>query len=236
MNFLKAILLFFVAIKSFAFSDFNGSIVLYDTNTSNWSIENKEDANTRFSPCSTFKILNSAISLEVGAVKDVNETIKWDGQTREYEAWNSDQNMQSAIRYSTVWFYKELAVRVGEQKMYAGVHAAHYGNMDTSKTLTDFWLGGGSLKISPKEQVEFLYKFFTYNLPFNSANVDIIKNMILQVNEPNYSVLGKTGSCDNNGWFVGVLEKPHGDVYFAFHENNSSGTRVKEFALEYLKK
>lgn len=235
MNFLKAVLILLFAIKCFALEDFNGSIVLYDTNKSQWNIINETDANTKFSPCSTFKILNSVISLEVGAVKDINETIKWDGQIREYSAWNCDQNMQSAIKNSTVWFYKELASRAGEQKMQAGVYAAHYGNMDTSQTLTNFWLGNGSLKISPKEQVEFLYKLFTYRLPFNSVNIDIVRQIILQVDEPSYKIYGKTGSCGGNGWFVGVLEKQHGDVYFAFHENNSSGARVKEFALKYLK-
>ncbi|MEY4504900.1 MAG: hypothetical protein RL154_1197, partial [Pseudomonadota bacterium] len=84
------ILTLFCITFSFANQDFNGSIVFYDTNTSKYSIINEADANTRFSPCSTFKILNSVISLDSGAVKDEKELIAWDGINRPYNNWNQD--------------------------------------------------------------------------------------------------------------------------------------------------
>src|SRR5688572_10917669 len=37
---------------------------------------------TRFTPASTFKIVNSLIALETGKVSDENEIIRWDGVTR----------------------------------------------------------------------------------------------------------------------------------------------------------
>ena len=104
------------------------------------------------------------IALDSGVVKDENEVIKWDGVKREYEVWNRDHTMHSAIAVSAVWFYQELASRIGEKRMREYVSRAQYGNADTSNTITDFWLGNGSLKISLNEQVDFLARLMRNNL------------------------------------------------------------------------
>jgi beta-lactamase class D len=121
--------------------------------------------------------------------------------------------------------------------MYAGVSAAKYGNMDTSSSLISFWLGDGSLKITPKEQVDFLYKLFTYRLPFSSKNINITKEIIKQDTNDSYIIYGKTGSCDNNGWFVGFAKLQQREIFFSFHvrESGVSGQLVKDYALPYLK-
>lgn len=219
------------------FANFDGTAVILDVNSSKKTIYNDKRADERLSPCSTFKILNSIVSLDTGAVKDENETIKWDGIVREYPGHNRDHNMRSAIGVSAVWFYQELARRVGAKRMQEGVEAAKYGNTDTSKTLTSFWLGGGSLRISANEQVDFLSRMMSGKLPFSPRSIAVTKEIMRVEKDDGYTLGGKTGSCGGVGWFVGFVEDAGGTKVFAFNikGNGANGVEAKKIAIKYLK-
>lgn len=235
------VLILFVA-SAFAaspnFGNFDGTAVILDINASKRVIYNDKRADERLAPCSTFKILNSIISLDTGVVKDENETIKWDGVVREYPAWNKDHNMRSAIAVSAVWFYQELAKRVGSGMMQVGVTAAEYGNMDTTHTLTDFWLADGSLKISANEEVDFLARMMEDKLPFSARSVDVTKDIMTLERHDGYVLGGKTGSCGGIGWFVGFLEDGNDTKVFAFNikGEGANGAEAKKIALGYLER
>lgn len=242
MNYFKILLLMTVSIfTALVFADepdfgkFDGTAVIIDLNTSKKLIYGKH-ADEQVSPCSTFKILNSIIALENGVVKDENEIIRWDGVEREYPLWNRDHCMRSAIAVSTVWFYQELARRVGEEKMEEMVRVAKYGNMNTAKTLTSFWLGGGSLKISPREQVDFLSKLVRNQLPFSLRAMRITKDIMRLEKGIGYSIWGKTGSCDGIGWFVGFIEDDNVTKVFAFNirGEGANGVEAKNITLRFL--
>lgn len=219
------------------FAKYNGTAVILDVNSSKRTIYGDARADERLSPCSTFKILNSIISLDTEAVKDENETIKWDGTVREYPSWNREHTMRSAMPISAVWFYQELAKRVGSGMMQVGVTAAQYGNMDTTRTLTDFWLGEGSLRISANEQVDFLARMMSGKLPFAPRAVAITKDIMTLESKEGYRFGGKTGSCGGIGWFVGFIEKEGKTKVFAFNikGDGANGVWAKEIAMEYLK-
>nr|ALG03675.1 beta-lactamase [uncultured bacterium] len=95
----------------------NGSFVLYDPQTDNYIFYNQNQFEQTFSPASTFKICNSLIGLETGVIKDENFVIPWDSVTRQNPNWNTDHDLQTAFKNSTVWYYQELARRVGGQQM-----------------------------------------------------------------------------------------------------------------------
>jgi beta-lactamase class D len=219
------------------FAKYNGTAVILDMNTSKRTIYGDARADERLSPCSTFKILNSIISLDTEVVKDENETIKWDGTAREYPSWNREHTMRSAMPVSAVWFYQELARRVGGGMMQIGVTAAEYGNVDTTKTLTDFWLGGGSLLISANEQVDFLARMMGGKLPFAPRAVSITKEIMTLESKDGYRFGGKTGSCGGIGWFVGFVEKDGKTKVFAFNikGEGANGVEAKRIAVEYLR-
>jgi len=219
------------------FAKYDGTAVILDMNSSKRMIYGDARADERLSPCSTFKILNSIISLDTEAVKDENETLGWDGTVREYPSWNRDHTMRSAMPVSTVWFYQELAKRVGAGMMQIGVVAAQYGNVDTTKTLTDFWLGSGSLKISANEQVDFLSRMIGGKLPFAPRAVAITKEIMTLESKEGYRFGGKTGSCGGIGWFVGFIEKDGNVKLFAFNikGEGANGALAKKIAVEYLK-
>ena len=116
-----------------------GCFVMFDLQKDSYIKYNSKRCGDRFIPASTFKIFNSLVGLETGAVNDENEMMKWDGEKRIYNMWNQDHNMTSAFKYSAVWFYQELARRIGEEKMQKHISANHYGNEDISGGIDKFW-------------------------------------------------------------------------------------------------
>ena len=169
----------------------------------------------RYPPCSTFKIPNSLIGLETGAI-DLDTVLPWDGKKKYLRSWEQDHDLASAIRYSVVWYYQELARRVGEEKMQDYVDRFNYGNRDISGGLTTFWLSS-SIKISPDEQIRFLSKLYTGELPVSETSVETVKKILFfkgsdksgaSAGQPPWSLSAKTGSCrlegqDTLGWWVG---------------------------------
>jgi len=200
------------------FDEYNheGSFILYDLNKDEYLKYNSERSAERFIPASTFKIFNSLAALETGIIKDENEIIEWDGVERFIKSWNMDLNLAQAFKFSAVWFYQELARRIGEEKMKEYITANHYGNEDISGGIDLFWLEGG-LRISPDEQIEFLKKIYNNETSFSQRSVDILKKIMIYDQTDDYTLRAKTGwgmRFENQvGWFVGYVEKGE-DVYF----------------------
>jgi len=217
------------------FGKFDGTGVILDLNSSERIVFGTR-ADERLTPCSTFKILNSMIALDHKVVRDENETLAWDGVIREYPVWNRDHSMRSAITVSAVWFYQEMAQRIGKTRMQEMVLRVNYGNTDTSDTLTDFWLSNGSLKISANEQVDFIAKLIQNDVPFSPRSISTIKDIMTLDKKQDYTFAGKTGSCGEVGWFVGYLEENNTKKVFAFNikGKNASGAEAKRILLEYL--
>jgi len=89
-------------------------------------------------------------------------------------AWNQDQNMRDAIKNSTVWFYQEMARRIGQARMQHYVDAAHYGNRNIGGGIDHFWLDG-KLRITAKEQIDLLVKLHRIQLPFSARAIKVVK-------------------------------------------------------------
>lgn len=236
-------LAFFFTVTGFLFASepdfgkFNGTGIILDLNSSERIIFGSR-ANERLSPCSTYKILNTMIALDSKAIQDENEILPWDGTVREYTVWNKDHSMRSAISVSAVWFYQEMARRIGKTRMQQALKQVNYGNADMSNSITEFWLSNGSLKISANEQIDFLASLMRNQLPFTSPTVSILKDIMTLEKKQNYTLAGKTGSCGGVGWFVGFIELNHATKVFAFNikGNGASGAEAKRIAIDYLKK
>lgn len=220
------------------FGEYSGAFVLYDYNNKFYIRHNEEQCNTKYSPCSTFKIPNSLIGLETGVIKDENFVLQWDSVARNREELNMDHDLRSAIKHSVVWYYQELARKVGEEKMRYYIDTLNYGNKDISGGIDKFWLDN-SLKISAEEQVQFLYKLYTDSLPFSKRNMDIVKNIIIQDTMENGAVFsGKTGSNGSDlGWFVGTVQL--GSNLYVFATNivgdGANGMKAKDITREIIK-
>nr|AIA17120.1 ClassD_beta_lactamase [uncultured bacterium] len=214
------------------FKNTTGAFVLYDLKNDRYLRHNPTRCRQRFSPYSTFKIPNSLIGLDTKVIADADYLIRWDQQIYPAQSgwidppfvyWKQDHTLRSAIKYSVVWYYRELAKRVGEQQMKKYVSAFSYGNQDISGGLSSpnlfeaFWLNS-SLRISADEQIEFLKRFYTGKLPVAERSTNIVKDILVLEKTDRYTLSGKTGggSLRNGkslGWFVGYVET-NGNVYF----------------------
>ena len=91
--------------------------MLFDQQQNRYHTYNYERCQQGFLPASTFKIINTLIGLETGVISDSTYELKWDGKKRFVPAWNYDHTLVSAFRVSAVWYYQELARRVGLERM-----------------------------------------------------------------------------------------------------------------------
>ena len=210
----------------------NGAFVVYDQNHNHFIRYNPDRCAQRFLPASTFKVLNAMIGLESGVIPDADYVIKWDGTPSPIAAWNQDHTLRSAVKNSVVWYFQELARRVGREKMQHYVDAVGYGNRNISGPIDSFWLDGG-LRISPDEQIDFLRRLYNNQLPFSPRTLQIDKDIIVLEKTATYTLSAKTGWADRVtpqiGWFVGYVET-NGNVYF-FVTNFESSAPDSNFGI-----
>jgi beta-lactamase class D len=189
-------------------------------------VYNPGRAEAGFLPASTFKILNSLVSLETGVI-GIDDTIPWDGVDRGVTSWNQDQRMRDAFQRSTVWFYQELARRVGQDRMRDALVRGRYGNQDAGGGIDQFWLTG-NLRISALEQVAFLRRLKHRELGFSAAVMDEVEELLVLERCPDYTLRGKTGWVHSEGvhlgWLVGWVERGDAVHYYALNlESDAEG-------------
>lgn len=197
-----------------------GTFVVYDDSKPAYAGHDRERAERRFIPASTFKIANSLIGLSVGAVGGVDEPIPYVGGTSARKEWQRDMGLREAIAVSNVPIYQELARRVGLERMAAAVAGLEYGNGAVGEAVDTFWLRG-PLEISAVEQCRFLSRLARRELPLPKTVQDDVCGILILEQGDGWTLYGKTGAATAHepslGWWVGWVEK--GDAVFAFALN-----------------
>ncbi|AFZ56285.1 class D beta-lactamase [Anabaena sp. PCC 7938] len=197
-----------------------GSIIIYDSKNNLTYEHNPQRNATAMTPASTFKIFNALTALETGVIADDVAVLTWDGIHRDFEGWNQDTNLRQAFKNSTVWFYQVLARRIGYERMQQWIDKVGYGNrqIGTAADIDRFWLQS-PLKITPKAQINFLQRLYAGNLPFTKRTMDVVKDIMVREQTPDYTLRAKTGWSITNkpqiGWFVGYLEQNKNVYFFA---------------------
>lgn len=176
-------------------------------------------------PASTFKIPNTLIALEEGIITP-DQTIKWDGVKRGYKPWNQDQTLATAFARSCVWCYQEFARKLGDKKYKDYLAAFDYGNHQTGDDIARFWLDG-DLKISHRQQLDFMHKVYHEQLPVKSQHFKTLKEIMLVEETPEYQLRVKTGWTGKQGWYVGYVETKAGVWLFANHMEVSDMAKLK---------
>ena len=171
----------------------------------------------RLTPASTFKIVNSLIGLQTGAVTNEKMIIPWDGIKRPNNDWNKDMDIREAFKVSCVPFYQEVARRIGKDTMQQWIDSLSYGNKNIAGPIDSFWLNN-NLKISPDEQLGLLKRLYFDQLPFRKSVQQTVRDMMLQEDNTAYKLSYKTGwgfDEANNaiGWIAGWIEENR-HVYF----------------------
>lgn len=218
-----------------------GAFVLLNAQAGTYDVVNTDFAAPRRIPASTFKIVNSLIALETGAVRDADEIIPYGGGRTPVAAWAHDMSMRDAIAVSNVPVYQELARRIGLETYHQWLRELDYGNADPGADVETFWLKG-PLQISPVEQTQLLARLAQGRLPFSARTQAMVRDILLVDEQDGRQVFAKSGwttaSDPGIGWYVGWVESAEQLHAFALvmevHDRRDADLR-QELAFEFLR-
>lgn len=223
------------------FGEYEGSFVLYDLKNDAWKIHDMEHATLQVAPDSTYKIYNALFGLEDDIITPENSSLKWNGNIYPFEAWNTDQTLQSAMSSSVNWYFQSIDEQLGAASVQDYLHRIGYGNENLSGDFSSYWMES-SLKISPVEQVELLTKLQNNSLGFAPENIKAVKDSIHISSSVMGNFYGKTGTGringqDISGWFIGFVENADNTYFFATNinaANHADGSTATEITLSVL--
>lgn len=239
------------------FEGINGTAVLYNPLQKNYRIYNQELAETRRSPCSTFKIISSLIALEYEIIEPEDSVRTWSGERFWNNAWNKDIAFSEAFYTSCVWYFREVIDEIGKDRMQTELNKLSYGNCDISDweghlnqnngnpALTGFWIES-SLKITAKEQAEVMERIFGSHSIYKEKTRNQLKEVMLMPEQSTAAcrIYGKTGMGKANGividsWFSGFADTADGTIYFCVYlgetdDQNVSSQKAREIAVKII--
>ncbi|MEK6644543.1 MAG: penicillin-binding transpeptidase domain-containing protein [Planctomycetota bacterium] len=223
------------------FGKYEGCFVIKEVGTDTHLRFNEAALAKRQSPCSTFKIPSALIGLETGVLQGPDTLFKWDGKTSWNKAWERDHTLASAIKESCVWYFQEVARRIGMERMKQFIDRFDYGNRDLSGGIDRFWLTS-TLEISANEQLAFMEKLYTNKLPVSKRTVETMQSLLVYREGKGWTFSGKTGTAGKNdktvlGWFVGHVRS--GDKQYVFAVNMTAadkawGPKARDITFEIL--
>lgn len=201
-----------------------GTFVLYDVAAKRLTATDPVLAAKGFVPASTFKMPNTLIGLETGAIPDRHFVVPWDGQTRGIADWNRDHDLASAMKHSVVPYYRVVAERVGRARMTDWLGRLRYGNAELEGDERLFWLApsdgrrGSTLRVSAIDQVRFLERLRARTLPVRKEHMDLVDEITKREEGPGFTFFHKTGTDEDAegalAWLVGHTE--HGGKPYVF--------------------
>ncbi len=231
------------------FGNTEGAFVLYDSKNNRYVRHNESRCRRRFTPASTFKIPNSLVGLETGVVRDADFVMSWDRQRYPNEGrpniapfihWWQDHTLRSAMKHSVLWYYIEIARKVGARRMQRYVRQFRYGNGDISGGLEQFWRNS-TLQISADEQVDFLRRFYAEQLSVSKRSTGIVKEILLLEQTATYKLSGKTGAAPSGSggtlaWFIGYLEREGNVYFFALNMDGANYEAIRDERINLTKR
>lgn len=210
-----------------------GSILVYDPQKSMYYSNDFKWAETGHLPASTYKIPHSFIALETGVVENDSTLFEWNGEKRRLKIWEQDLIFKKAFHFSCVPCYQSIARKIGPNRMNQYLDSLDYGDMLVDSSNIDiFWLVGES-KINQFQQIDFLQRFYQAKLPVSDRTQQIMKRLMVIEENDSYILSGKTGwsirNDQNNGWFVGFVEKEEQVYFFATNVEPQEEFNMKMF-------
>ncbi|MGB3877719.1 MAG: class D beta-lactamase [Shinella zoogloeoides] len=196
----------------------------------------KGDCKTRVTPASTFKVPLAVMGYDSGFLENAEEPalpfIKgypdWGGDN-----WRQPTTPKRWLEYSVVWYSQRITEFLGYERLRDYAEAFGYGNADMTgdpgkdNGLERAWIAS-SLKISSREQVEFLKKLVNHELPVSAEAMDAAMEIVEGRDiADGWRAQGKTGMAyprktDGNfdyarpwGWYVGWARREDRTVVFA---------------------
>lgn len=196
----------------------------------------KGDCKTRVTPASTFKVPLAVMGYDSGFLENAGEPVlpfikgypDWGGDN-----WRQPTTPRRWLEYSVVWYSQRITEFLGYERLRDYAEAFGYGNADMTgdpgkdNGLERAWIAS-SLKISPREQVEFLRKLVNHELPVSAEAMDAAMEIVEGRDiADGWRAQGKTGMAYSKkpdgtpnygrpwGWYVGWARREDRTVVFA---------------------
>jgi beta-lactamase class D len=221
-----------------------GTFAMLNNGQAHFTVYNlSEYTDSAYLPASTFKIVNSLIGLQKGAISGKDMVIPWDHVVRADTNWNKDLTMEQAFKLSAVPYYQEVARRIGKDTMQHWLdslgYASKYGRAVIKNDLDSFWLDN-NIKITADEQLGLAKKLYFDQLPFQKRVQDVVKDVMLQEANSNYQLSYKTGwgyreNGNSVGWIVGWEEENKHPYFFVLQINGPHEMDMKNIRINILK-
>jgi beta-lactamase class D len=220
----------------------DAAFIIYDSKNDQYARYNPDRCQKAYPPCSTFKIANALIAVETGVANGPEFMIPFDSSKTPPQpwwaefGWVGDQTLRSAMKKSVVWYYQEIARRIGPDRMNHFLDVLNYGNRDISGGIDQFWLMS-SLLISPDEQMEFLRRFYSREYKLSKRTYQTVKNILLFDEKAGYRIYAKTGGGTfpdgkGLGWFIGFVECPENVFFFVLNLEDISFTELRKKRID----
>ncbi len=189
----------------------SGTFALVDASSGEMTVADPARAARRFVPASTFKIPNSLIAFETGAVRDADEVLPYGGGRTRNPAWARDMSLREAMPISNVPIYQEVARRVGLPRYREWLGKLSYGNADPGTVVDRFWLEG-PLRISTIEEARFNARLAQKALPASARAQTLVHDIIRIESTAGATLYAKTGwyvqrGQTSIGWWTGWVER-----------------------------
>lgn len=210
-----------------------GCAVIHELKTEVYEAYNAPDITKRVAPCSTYKIFSAINALEKGIITPSDNKIKWDCLERGINEWDKDQCLNEAIKNSVNWYFQSLDQQVGISELSQFYRNIGYGNGYIGSDSEYYW-NGGSLKISPLEQVQLLEQLYLNDFHFNEKNLETLQKAMFISEQNGNRLYGKTGTGKRGehevcGWFIGYVEMAsHQTYFFAVNLQGEDGINGKK--------
>ena len=193
----------------------NGAAALFDG--THWTLHHARLAQRRFKPCSTFKLYLALMGLESGVIRNPKEVWTYTGEKVGQAPGRRSMNLEEALQESSEWYFREVARKLGAERLRAGVAKLHYGGGWTGTKPETAWIDE-TLQISPEEQARLAWAFEREMLPFLKSHQRSVKQSL---RVEGLSLWGKTGSSQRGddgmalGWYVGAMKVKGQTLSFA---------------------
>jgi len=204
----------------------------------------------RRSPWSSFKIPNMVIALETKVSANADAKREWDRERHPQQGywppvWKKSHTLESAFQNSVIWYFKDIAADVGTERYLDYLATFSYGNQEVPEESNDFWLGG-DLKISPREQVDFLAALRQGGFDIADNTLAALEQASLIASQEGYALHAKSGAGRVKsgaskgrleGWYVGWVDGPQDqDTVFALFTEGKNYQAIKKFRRQFSEK
>lgn len=214
-----------------------------DAATGQVLLESGSGCDTPTTPASTFKVPLALMGFDSGflvnaqdpALPFVEGYADWGGAD-----WRQTTDPMRWMDYSVVWYSQVIARELGAERLAGYALAFGYGNADFSgdpgadNGLERSWISS-SLKLTPRQQLTFLSRFVTGQLPVSRHATEVTMAIMQQRETPDgWQFIGKTGSAfprqaDGNfdrargwGWYVGLARRDEQALVFVRLDQDES--------------